>query len=165
MILLVKVHAFMTTKLDELNIIYWEQYVILLVKAHCLHDNKTRWAQHYLLRTVCDPPGQGTCLHDNKTRRAKHYLVRTVCDPPGQGTCLHDNKCILSYLILLVNAHSLHDIKTRCAEHYLLRTVCDPPGQGTHAFMTNKTRWAKHYLLRTVMWSSWTRHMPSWQQN
>ena len=34
MILLVKAHAFMTTKLDELNIIYWEQYVILLVKVH-----------------------------------------------------------------------------------------------------------------------------------
>ena len=33
-ILLVKAHAFMTTKLDELNIIYWEQYVILLVKVH-----------------------------------------------------------------------------------------------------------------------------------
>ena len=39
-ILLVKVHAFMTTKLDELNIIYWEQYVILLVKAHAFMTTK-----------------------------------------------------------------------------------------------------------------------------
>ena len=40
MILLVKAHAFMTTKLDELNIIYWEQYVILLVKAHAFMTTK-----------------------------------------------------------------------------------------------------------------------------
>ena len=80
--------------LDELNIIYWDQ--------------------------SCDLPGQGTRLHDNKTRRAKHYLLRTVCDPPGQGTHAFmttklDELNIIyweQYVILLVKVHDFMTTNT-----------------------------------------------------
>ena len=89
---------------------------------------------------LCDPPGQGTCLHDNKTRWAQHYLLRTVCDPPGQGTCLHDNKYILSYVILLVKVHAfmttkLDELNITYWEQYVILLV------KAHAFMTTKLDW------------------------